>query len=61
MTIACSKQQSQGEDAAKKAYEEVLKMNDLPGNVRSILQKQQSHILSSHDQVKAMRDSMKAA
>ena len=51
----------QGEDAAKKVYEELLKMNDLPGNVRSILQKQQSHIFSSHDKVKAMRDSMKAA
>ncbi|MDE1175922.1 MAG: PA2169 family four-helix-bundle protein [Edaphobacter sp.] len=46
----------QGEDAAKKAYDEVLKMKDVPPNVVSILRKQQTHILESHDRVKAMRD-----
>ncbi len=50
----------QGEDAAKEAYEEVLKVNDLPSNVRSILQKQRTHILESHDKVKAFRDSIAA-
>jgi uncharacterized protein (TIGR02284 family) len=50
----------QGEDAAKKAYEEVLKMEDVPTNVVSILRKQQTHILESHDRVKAMRDTTAA-
>jgi uncharacterized protein (TIGR02284 family) len=50
----------QGEDAAKKAYEEVLKVNDVPTPVLSILKKQQSHILASHDKVKAMRDATAA-
>lgn len=50
----------QGEDAAKKAYEEVLKMNDVPGNVVSILRRQQTHIQASHDRVKAMRDATAA-
>jgi uncharacterized protein (TIGR02284 family) len=46
----------QGEDAAKEAYEKALKENVVTGNVRQILQKQQIHILRSHDQVKAFRD-----
>lgn len=50
----------QGEDAAKKAYEEVLQMNDVPGNVVSILRRQQTHIQASHDRVKAMRDATAA-
>jgi uncharacterized protein (TIGR02284 family) len=50
----------QGEDAAKKAYEEVLKLHDVPAPVMGLLKKQQSHILASHDKVKAMRDSIAA-
>lgn len=51
----------QGEDAAKKAYEDALKKPEVSGNVRQILEKQQTHIRQSHDQVKAYRDSKKAA
>jgi uncharacterized protein (TIGR02284 family) len=51
----------QGEDAAKKAYEEVLKLNDIPAPVRALLQEQQAHILQSHNAVKALRDSLAAA
>ena len=47
----------QGEDAAKKAYQEALESSDVTGEVRSVLQKQQPHIQESHDRVKAMRDS----
>lgn len=50
----------QGEDAAKKAYEEVLKMRDVPPPIQSILREQQTHILAAHDKVKAMRDSTAA-
>jgi uncharacterized protein (TIGR02284 family) len=50
----------QGEDAAKKAYEEVLKMNDVPAPLQSLLRKQQTHILQSHDKVRAMRDATAA-
>ena len=49
----------QGEDAAKKAYEEVLKETDLTPTLRQLLERQQSHILQSHDKVKAFRDSSK--
>ena len=50
----------QGEDAAKKAYEEALKVKDIPATVQTILRKQQSHILQAHDKVKAMRDATAA-
>ena len=50
----------QGEDAAKKAYEEALKVKDIPVAVQSILRNQQTHILQSHDRVKAMRDATAA-
>jgi uncharacterized protein (TIGR02284 family) len=46
----------QGEDAAKKAYAEALKKTDLQPAVRQILERQQNHIISSHNQVKAFRD-----
>ncbi len=50
-----------GEDTAKKAYKEALEQTNLPSNIRDILTRQQSHIVASHDAVKAMRDSKKAA
>ena len=46
----------QGEDAAKKAYAAALDDATVSGALRTILLKQQSHILSSHDKVKAFRD-----
>jgi uncharacterized protein (TIGR02284 family) len=47
----------QGEDAAKKAYQEALGNADVDSNVKAILQRQQPHIQASHDKVKAYRDS----
>ena len=49
----------QGEDAAKKAYEKAIESQDVPSAVKSLLERQQSHILQSHNQVKAFRDSTK--
>lgn len=45
----------QGEDTAKRAYEEALKQ-ELPVPIRQLLSEQQSHVLASHDFVKAQRD-----
>ena len=50
----------QGEDAAKKAYEEALKSDKLPGMVRELLIRQQGHIRQAHDRVKMMRDAKAA-
>ena len=49
----------QGEDAAKKAYQEALDDTSVTGPVRALLQTQQTHILSSHNRVKAFRDATK--
>lgn len=48
----------QGEDVAKKAYEEALE-KDLPLPVRQLLTEQQAHVLTSHDYVKRARDERK--
>jgi uncharacterized protein (TIGR02284 family) len=50
----------QGEDAAKKAYAEALKNNELPPAIRTLLLEQQPHINASHDKVKAFRDTVTA-
>ncbi len=50
----------QGEDVAKKAYADALK-HELPLPVHQLLSTQAAHIQTSHDYVKAARDSRKAA
>jgi uncharacterized protein (TIGR02284 family) len=45
----------QGEDEAKKTYKEALEQ-ELPLPIRQMLTEQQSHVLISHDYVKARRD-----
>jgi uncharacterized protein (TIGR02284 family) len=45
-----------GENAAKKAYEEALKEDDLPADIRQLLLSQQSAILTAHDYIKRERD-----
>lgn len=47
----------QGEDAAKKAYAGALGDTSIDAPVRALLQKQQTHILSSYDKVQAFRNS----
>ena len=50
----------QGEDVAKKAYEDALKVSGIPASISGILKKQQPHISQSHDKVKALRDATAA-
>jgi uncharacterized protein (TIGR02284 family) len=50
----------QGEDAAKKAYQEALADSSIDSGVLAVLQRQQPHIQASHDKVKAYRDSYKS-
>jgi uncharacterized protein (TIGR02284 family) len=52
----------QGEDAAKKAYEDALKeAGAVRPAIRQLLEKQQTHVKQSHDKVKSFRDSKEAA
>jgi uncharacterized protein (TIGR02284 family) len=50
----------EGEDEAKKAYEDALDQ-ELPLPVRQLLTEQQSHILSSHGYVRDHRNALRAA
>ena len=50
----------QGEDRAKHAYEKALK-EDLPANLRGILQQQAQSVFAAHDYVRDLRDKEKAA
>jgi uncharacterized protein (TIGR02284 family) len=50
----------QGEDDTKHAYEEALASEDLPLPLRQIVLRQQRHILTAHDQIKALRDRLPA-
>lgn len=49
-----------GEDSAKNAYKDALE-EELPANVRAIVERQFSAVQQAHDRVKAMRDSAKSA
>ena len=49
----------QGEDEAKKAYKDALDQ-ELPMPIRQLLTEQQTHVLMSHDFVRAHRDALKA-
>lgn len=48
-----------GEDAAKEAYDDVLK-EDLPSKTRDVITKQRQVLQQSHDQVKHLRDAAAA-
>ena len=49
-----------GEDAAKAAYKSALE-EELPANVRAIVERQSTAVEQAHDRVRAMRDSAKSA
>ena len=44
-----------GEDVAKARYAEALREN-LPSNIRDLVQRQYEGVLRNHDQIKALRD-----
>jgi len=45
-----------GEDSAVSSYRDALEENDLPADVRRIVQDQYAEIKTAHDHVKALRD-----
>ena len=49
-----------GEDAAQRAYEKALKVEDLSAEVRQIISDQQRRLKNSHDKIKRMRDTQPA-
>ncbi len=50
-----------GEDSAVKSYRDALKDNALPADVRAVVERQYQGVLRNHDQIKALRDSVRRA
>ena len=48
-----------GEDVAKKAYEAASKAQDLPGALKTIIDKQAQGVKAAHDEIRGLRDSSK--
>ena len=48
-----------GEDYALKAYQVALKAQDLPGSLKSVIEKQYQGVQEAHNNIKALRDSSK--
>lgn len=48
-----------GEDVALQTYDMVLKDNELPSDIRSVLETQRSTLKADHDKIKALRDATK--
>ena len=48
-----------GEDYAVKAYQTALKAQDLPTNLKSVIEKQYQGVQEAHNNIKALRDSSK--
>lgn len=48
-----------GEDYAVKAYQTALKAQDLPSNLKSVIEKQYQGVQEAHNDIKALRDSSK--
>ena len=46
-----------GEDYAKKAYQTALKTQDLPSNLKSVIEKQYQDVQEAYDTIKSLRDS----
>lgn len=46
-----------GEDAAQKAYKTALEVDDLSASVRGLITEQKAQLRTSHDEIKALRDS----
>lgn len=48
-----------GEDYAIKAYQTALKAQDLPNNLKSVIEKQYQGVQEAHNTIKSLRDSSK--
>lgn len=47
-----------GEDVALQTYDLVLKEEDLPSDIRSLVEKQKATLKADHDKIKALRDAV---
>jgi len=50
-----------GEDVAVESYRKALQGNDLPADVRAVVERQYQGVLRNHDQIKMLRDQARRA
>lgn len=58
--LAMLQECERGEDAALARYRKALKEEDLPSGIRAMIERQAQGAQRNHDQLKAMRDALKA-
>ncbi len=58
--LAMLEECERGEDAALARYRKALKEDDLPAGIRALIERQAQGAQRNHDQIKAMRDALKA-
>ena len=49
-----------GEDVALSRYRKALKHGELPATVREVVERQMAGVQANHDQIKALRDGLRA-
>ncbi|MGE5384566.1 MAG: PA2169 family four-helix-bundle protein [Betaproteobacteria bacterium] len=59
--LAMLQECERGEDAALERYRDALEKKELPGTIRSIVERQFQGVKRNHDQVRDLRDRLKAA
>jgi uncharacterized protein (TIGR02284 family) len=59
--LAMLEECERGEDAALARYRKALKRDGLPSGIRTLIERQAQGVQRNHDQVKAMRDALKAS
>jgi uncharacterized protein (TIGR02284 family) len=57
-TKAILEECERGEDYAKARYAQALEDDDLPEDLREVIQRQYAGVLENHDRVRALRDSL---
>ena len=58
--LAILEECERGEDVARAAYRKALEDNDLPSDIRVVVQKQYDGVVHNHDQVRNLRDRLRA-
>ena len=58
--LAILEECERGEDVAKAAYRKALENQDLPADIRAVVQKQYDGVVRNHDEVRNLRDRFRA-
>lgn len=60
-TVTVLNSVEQGEDRAKEQYEKVLRDENIPADIRSVVQQQANRVFAAHDRVRDLRNRYKNA